>query len=236
MSASKPVLYLLAGLLCDEALWAPVAGVLAEDADVRIVSFPGQDSIAAMAGQVLAQAPDRFALAGHSMGGRVALELCRQSPGRVERLALLNTGVHPAGPHEPQTRGALVALARREGMAALTAEWLPPMMARRSLENVGLMQNLAAMVERATPDGFAAQIQALLHRPDARAGLRTVEVPTLLLSAEDDRWSPVEQHRAMLADAPHGSLVVIGEAGHMAPVEQPDAVATALRTWLREPN
>jgi len=107
----KQPLLLLSGLLCDETLWADIPQRLGDAADVRVISFHGFSSIPAMAQHVLATAPARFALAGHSMGGRVALEVIRSAPARVAGLALLNTGVHTVRDGEPQSRGRLLRLA-----------------------------------------------------------------------------------------------------------------------------
>jgi pimeloyl-ACP methyl ester carboxylesterase len=228
----KQHLLLLSGLLCDETVWADIPGRLADVAEVRILSFGGFSSIAAMAEHVLTVAPERFALAGHSMGGRVALEAVRSARSRIAGLALLNTGVHTVRDGEPQSRGRLLRLAYEKGMAALAAEWLPPMMAggARSAE---LMPRLAAMVERSTPDAYAGQINAMLNRPDALPVLPEIDVPTLLLSGSEDTWSPVSQHETMRRRIPHATLFEIHGAGHMAPFERPDAVAVALREWLR---
>jgi pimeloyl-ACP methyl ester carboxylesterase len=227
----KQPLLLLSGLLCDETVWADIPERLADVAEVRILSFGGFSSIAAMAEHVLAVAPERFALAGHSMGGRVALETVRLGRSRLAGLALLNTGVHTVRDGEPQSRGRLLRLAYEKGMSALAAEWLPPMMAggARSAE---LMPRLAAMVERSTPDAYAGQINAMLNRPDALPVLPEIDVPTLLLSGSEDTWSPVSQHETMRRRIPHATLFEIHAAGHMAPFERPDAVAVALREWL----
>lgn len=228
----KQPLLLLSGLLCDETVWADIPERLADVAEVRILSFGGFSSIAAMAEHVLAVAPERFALAGHSMGGRVALEAMRSARSRITGLALLNTGVHTVRDGEPQSRGRLLRLAYEKGMSALAAEWLPPMMAggARSAE---LLPRLAAMIERSTPDVYAGQINALLNRPDALPVLPEIQVPTLLLSGSEDTWSPVSQHETMRRRIPHATLFEIHAAGHMAPFERPDAVAVALREWLR---
>jgi pimeloyl-ACP methyl ester carboxylesterase len=227
----KQPLLLLSGLLCDETVWADIPERLADVAEVRVLSFGGFSSIAAMAEHVLAVAPERFALAGHSMGGRVALEAVRSARSRIAGLALLNTGVHTVRDGEPQSRGRLMRLAYEKGMSALAAEWLPPMMAggARSAE---LMPRLAAMIERSTPDVYAGQINAMLNRPDALPVLPEIEVPTLLLSGSEDTWSPVSQHETMRRRIPHATLFEIHGAGHMAPFERPDAVAVALREWL----
>jgi pimeloyl-ACP methyl ester carboxylesterase len=230
----KQPLLLLCGLLCDATVWADIPQRLGDRADVRIVSFAGFSSIPAMAEHVLSTAPAQFALAGHSMGGRVALEVIRAAPGRVCGLALLNTGVHTVRDGEPQSRGRLLQVAYEQGMSALAAEWLPPMLAAGAARSAELMPHLRAMVERATPDSYAGQIRALLNRPDALGVLPKISVPTLLLSGSEDTWSPVSQHEAMRRRIPHATLFEVHGAGHMAPIERPDAVALALREWLAQ--
>jgi pimeloyl-ACP methyl ester carboxylesterase len=222
----------LTGLLCDESIWTDVAARLGDIAESQVIAFPGFASIGAMAEHVLEVAPREFALAGHSMGGRVALEVVRRAPERVIALALLNTGVHPLRAAEPESRGALVQIARQHGMSAVAAAWLPPMMGAPSARIVELTPRLTSMVERNTPEGFAAQIQALIERPDAESVLPSIRVPTLLMSGTHDTWSPVAQHREMQQRIPKATLVGIEDAGHMAPIEQPDAVAAAMREWL----
>jgi pimeloyl-ACP methyl ester carboxylesterase len=200
---------------------------------VRIISFANCSSLGEMADRVLLEAPARFALAGHSMGGRVALELWRRAPQRITALGLLNTGAFPCRPEEVASRGRLVEIAQKHGMAALAAEWLPPMMARAATARRRLiMQRLTSMTISQTPASFAAQIQALLDRPDAEPLLPTIRVPTLLLSGTEDTWSPPAQHARMQRMIEGSILVEVADAGHMAPIEQPDAVANALREHL----
>jgi pimeloyl-ACP methyl ester carboxylesterase len=232
MALGRPPLVLLSGLLCDETIWTDVAERLAASASVSIHYFVAEDSIEAMAEHVLEAAPEEFSLAGHSMGGRVALEVVRRASHRVRRLALLNTGIHPRRDSEVASRGRLVDLARRQGMSAVAAEWLPPMMGAPASRRALVMPRLVSMVERRTVAGFAAQTQALLNRPDAGAVLPTIRVPTLLASGVADTWSPLAQHQAMQEHLGRSTLVAIADAGHMAPIEQPDAVAIAMQAWL----
>ena len=167
------------------------------------------------------------------MGGRVALELWRRTPERITALGLLNTGAFPRRPEEVTSRGRLVKIAEEQGMSALAAAWLPAMMARTATtQRRSVMQRLTNMVERQTPASFAAQVAALLSRPDAEPVLPTIRVPTLLLSGREDTWSPVSQHAYMQHMIQGSILVEIAEAGHMAPIEQPDAVANALSEHL----
>jgi pimeloyl-ACP methyl ester carboxylesterase len=227
-------LLLLSGLLCDETIWADIPQRIGNAAEVRILSFHGFSSIGAMAEHALESAPEHFALAGHSMGGRVALEIMRSAPQRVTRLALLNTGVHSVRDGEPQSRGRLLRVAAERGMSALAAEWLPSMMGRSPQRTAELMPRLTAMIERCTLESYAAQVNALLHRPDALSVLPTICVPTLLLSGSEDSGSPMSQHETMRRRIPHATLFEIHGAGHLAPIERPDAVAVALREWLAD--
>ncbi len=227
-----PTLCLLCGLLSDETVWIDAAGGLQQRAAVRILSFGGFTSIAAMARHVLSEVPGDLLLAGHSMGGRVALEVLRQEPGRVRAVALLNTGVHPRADSEQASRGRLVEIARQQGMEALAAEWLPPMMGASPQRVAQVMPRLVEMVKRSTVESFAGQIKALLERPDARGVLPGIRVPTLLVSGSADQWSPPAQHREMQKSIAAARYLTIEDAGHMAPIEQPLAVARAIDQWL----
>jgi pimeloyl-ACP methyl ester carboxylesterase len=231
-------LLLLPGLLCDDAAWLPVVPHLQGIVDCRSVDYGDASSLAEMARRVLADAPAEFAIAGHSMGARVALEVYRTAPRRVTRLALLDTGYQAlppgaAGEEERARRQALVALARAEGMRAMGREWMRPMVHPARLGDAPLVEAILAMVERRTPQQFAAQIRALLERNDLTELLRSVRVPTLVGCGRDDAWSPVAQHEAIAALVPGSRLAIFDDCGHMAPMERPAAVADALAAWLR---
>lgn len=223
---------LLSGLLCDETFWSDIPQRLAAVAASQVVSFRGFSSIAAMAQHVLEVAPQRFAVAGHSMGGRVALEIIRAAPRRITGLALLNTSVHAVRDGEPQSRSHLLRIAQEQGMSALAAEWLPPMMGSDAARAAELMPRLCAMIQRFTAEAYAGQVSAMLNRPEVLSLLPRITVPTLLLSGSDDAWSPVSQQQSIRRRIPHATLFEIHGAGHMAPLERPDAVAVALREWL----
>ena len=117
-------------------------------------------------------------------------------------------------------------------MAAAAARWLSPMLAPERVGDRALTDRLTAMVCRQTPDSFAGQIRALLNRPEAATGLSRISCPTLLLSGRQDGWSPLSQHEEMAARIPGSRLVAVEDSGHMSIVEQPAAVAAALRHWL----
>lgn len=223
---------LLCGLLCDETVWETQAKVLGRDYDVRVVKFLQQDSMQAMAEHVLKDAPAKFALAGHSMGGRVALEVCRRAAGRVERLALLDTGYEPAAAGEEGRRAILVNQALEEGIDSIAAAWGLPMLSPEHRDDPRLVQAVFDMVGRMSEETYAAQTRALLGRPDASGVLKDIGCPTLILCGKQDGWSPPERHQRMAELVPHAILRLIDDCGHMSTMEQPDAVLGALREWL----
>jgi pimeloyl-ACP methyl ester carboxylesterase len=236
---SKPVLLLLPGLLCDHAVWGQQIQALSTIADCVVPRYSELDSIPAMAQAALRHAPPRFALAGHSMGGRVALEIMRSAAHRVTHLALLDTGYHPrlegeTGEAEARRRRRLVDLAASRGMTVMGREWVREMVHPERLLDGTLIDSILEMIARQTPEMFAAQIRALLNRPDASDVLPTVTQATLLLCGRQDAWSPLARHEAMARLIANSRLQVIEESGHMTTMEQPVQVSTALRAWLSE--
>lgn len=233
-----PTLMLLPGLNCDAAVWAPQVAALKGQANCRIPAWGLRDTLAAMAQQVLDEAPtERFHLAGHSMGGRVALEVMRLAPQRVERLALLDTGTHPlaageAGEKERAGRMALLKIAQEQGMRVMAQEWAKGMV---HPDRIGgpIFEEVLAMFDRGSAAQYAAQINALLKRPDAAPLLPTIQCPTLVLTGRQDAWSGPAQHEAMAAAIPGAQLVIVENSGHMTTMEQPQAVNKALADWLR---
>jgi len=191
-----------------------------------------QDSITGMAADTLASFSGTLAVAGHSMGARVAMEMWRQAPERIARLALFDTGTNAPTEAEKPGRARRMALAHTQGMAALCDDWLPPMVHPSRLNDPAVMGPLKQMVLGKTPELHDRQIAALLGRPDAVQTLKTVTCPMLVAVGRQDQWSPLAQHQQIAALVPQANLVIIEDAGHFAPFEQPDAVAAAMRNWL----
>ncbi|KMS52151.1 MULTISPECIES: alpha/beta fold hydrolase [Sphingobium] len=227
-------LLILPGLLCDSRMFGETLAVF--PGSVVVDGFyAGRNRIEAMADYAIAHMPDRCALLGHSMGARIALEVVRKAPHRVERLALVDTGVHPVRPGERESRYRLRDIGRAQGMSALVGEWLPPMMGFAALRNEALMDALYAMAVAAGLPTFEAQIEALLHRPSVDALLPTITCPTVAMVGRQDQWSPVAQHISIAAAIPHAQLRVVEGAGHMMPAEAPRAFNRQVREWLAKP-
>jgi pimeloyl-ACP methyl ester carboxylesterase len=226
------MLLFLPGLICDSRMFAPQLAVFPGARAVE--GYGDADSLVQMARLALEQAPDEFDLFGHSMGGRVALEVYRLAPDRVRRLALSSTGVHPLGENEPGKRRALQAIGHERGFEALVDAWLPPMVAEanRSTEAYAEMRRMCL---DAGQERFDAQINALLTRPEVESLLPQIACPTLVMTGELDAWSPPAQHETIAAAIPNSQLVIVPGAGHMLTREAPDAVNDAIARWLDTP-
>ncbi|MBL8700411.1 MAG: alpha/beta fold hydrolase [Alphaproteobacteria bacterium] len=229
---TRPELILLPGLLCDAALWAPQRDGLNDVADIRIGDLTQTDSIAAMAARVLADAPERFALAGLSMGGYVAFEIMRRAPARVTRLALLDTSARPDAPERLQQRRDLIRLAQTGEFRGVTPRLLPQWVHPENMKDPELVATVTAMTQRVGRDVFIRQQTAIMGRPDSRPGLVQIRVPTLVLCGRQDQATPVELAREIAADIPNARLEVIEQCGHLSTLEKPAAVNRALRQWL----
>lgn len=230
-------LVLLPGLMCDRALWAPTIDALVPDTEIHVPDYGDVNSLGAMAERVLALAPPRFALAGHSMGGRVAFGAVRRAPERVAGLALLDTNYLPrakgeAGAKEERERMELLALARRQGTRAMGERWAQGMVHPSRLRDAVLVAAILDMFGRKSAEVFAAQIRALLARPDVTPLLGAIACPALVLCGREDSWAPLARHEEMARAIPGSALVAVEECGHMAPMERPREVADALAGWL----
>lgn len=234
---NKPVLMLLPGLMCDRTVWVDQINALSHGWDCRVPNYEAQSDLGTMADIVLNEAPERFAMAGHSMGGRVALEVMRRAPERVLKLALLDTGhtaLAPgeAGEKEVAGRLRLVKKAYEEGMRAMGSDWLQGMVHPARLNDQAFCNRILDMIESKTPELFEGQIQALIQRPDASDVLRSIDCPTTFICGKDDAWSTPEKHYEMAALVQHSRVVTIEQCGHMSTMERPDEMNEALLGWL----
>jgi pimeloyl-ACP methyl ester carboxylesterase len=227
----RQTLALLSGALCDAALWRHQIAGLSDFADVRVADLTRDDTIAAMAARTLAGLPPRFALAGLSLGGYVALEIMRRAPERVTKLALLDTTARPDDKGEETFLEPVAGVTeRRAGRVGLFTTLLihPRRLADRRLATI-----LGAMAERVGRKAFLRQQRAALQRPDSRPGLADIRCPTLLICGRQDPLAPPVLLEEMAAKIPGAQLLVIEDCGHLSPLEQPEAVTAALRRWLQ---
>jgi len=225
-------LILLPGLLCDEALWAHQTRYLAEVADVTVADLTGRDSVSELAADVLATTPPRFAVAGLSMGGYVALEIVRQAPERVVKLALLDTNARADTDKQRRRRRGLMALADRGEFRGVTPRLLPMLIHPDRIGEEALTSEVMAMAERVGRDAFQRQQKLIMDRPDSRPGLSSLRLPTLVLCGRQDAISTLEMHVEMAEAIPGARLAIVEECGHLAALERPHATTALMRDWL----
>lgn len=226
----RETLILLPGLFCDDELWAAQRESLADTVDVVIADLRQDESIAAMAGRVLACAPARFAVAGLSMGGYVALEMWRHAPQRISRIALFDTSARPDTQEQSAGRRAAVARAVDQSLERVVRETLPRLIGPDAPQDV--IEAFVAMALRVGLTVYIRQQEAIIHRADSRPCLGTISVPTLVAVGESDLLTPPELAEEMAALIPGAKLARIAQCGHLASLEQPEAVTALLRAWL----
>lgn len=231
MSGKIP-LVLLPGLLCDAALWRDQIEALSDIVEATVADLSRDDQLGPMAQRVLSGAPESFALAGLSMGGYVALEIARQAPDRILRMALLNTSARADSHEQTAQRQALIDLARRGEFKGVTPRLLPQLVHPDRLNDSQLTGTVFGMAERVGREAFQRQQRVIMNRPDSRRDLGLIHCPTLVLCGRQDLRTPLAVSEEMAEKIPRARLVVAEDCGHLAPLERPQEVSTALREWL----
>lgn len=225
-------LVLLPGLLNDSRLWKPVAEGLAGRAEIRFGDVTRDDSITAMAARVLAEAPPFFALGGFSLGGYVALEIMRQAPQRVTRLALVSTQARPDTPEIAKRRRLLMKQARIGEFRGISNRLLPSLVHETRLGDAALTGLLQEMALAVGVEGFVRQETAIIERIDSRPFLEAIAVPTLIAGGREDQVTTLEAAEEMAALIPGSWHLVLERCGHVAPLEQPEMIIAAIEAWL----
>ena len=231
MDQTTPLL-LVPGLASSARIYVPVIPALWRFGPVMIANHIRDDSMAAIAARVLAEAPPRFALAGHSMGGYIALEIMRQAPERVARLALINTQARPDTPEATARRRALMERARRGELRAVREESFPELVHPSRRDDADILKLVHAQDEDVGIEGYLRQQTAIIARVDSRPTLSAIRCPTLVLTGDADNTIPNAFSKEM-ADAIAGArLVILERCGHLPQAEQPEATVRALTEWL----
>jgi pimeloyl-ACP methyl ester carboxylesterase len=223
---------LIPGLACTAELFAPQIPVLWRHGPVAVASTLEGDSIDALTAAILRDAPPRFALAGLSMGGYIALEIVRQAPERVLRLALLDTAARPDTPEQSAQRRALIARSDAGELEAVLRQIAPNLLHPDHRDDATLIETQVRMGLAVGPAGFARQQAAIIGRIDSRPSLSAIAVPTLVLVGDRDALTPPDRSEEMAAAIPNARLVVVPDCGHASSLEQPAAVTAALEDWL----
>lgn len=225
-------LVLLPGLMCDARLYRPQIEVFSQTRPVTVAPISAGERIEEIASGLLDQLPHRFALAGLSMGGVVALELIRRAPERVSRLCLMATDAQADTPQMAASREDLIIGAQGGRLEEVMRKLVGSDTLAPGPQRIPILNGLLAMAQDLGVETFVRQMRALQRRPDQQAALRRIKVPTLVLCGAHDTLTPVKRHSFMAELIPGAELLVIEKAGHLPTLETPDLVNEALQTWL----
>lgn len=223
-------LVLIPGMMCDARMW----GGIDRDLGVPVIHhLPTEaDSMAVLASHFLATSPERFALAGLSMGGILAMEILRQAPDRITRLALLDTNPRAEAPEAQARRAPQIEKALSGGLESVMRDDMKPNYLAPGPNKAAILDLCMDMALTLGPEVFVRQSRALRDRPDQQPTLAAFTGPALVLMGAEDQLCPLDRHQLMHGLMPQSRLHIIPDAAHLPPLEQPDATLRALRDWL----
>ncbi len=231
MAQSFP-LVLVPGLLCSARLYSPQIAALWPFGPVTVADHRRDADMGAIAAAILAQAPPRFALAGLSMGGYIALAMLRLAPDRIARLALLDTSARADTPEQTATRKTQIAMVQTGRFGEIPALVMPRFLHRNRQHDEALTAVVRQMAAETGPEAFVRQQQAIMSRADSRPLLAAIRCPTLVLVGDGDEATPPDLAKEIAGGIAGARLVVVPDCGHLSTLEQPEAVNAALADWL----
>lgn len=225
-------LVLIPGMMCDARLFGPQIAAFSGRRTLVCAPMVGRASFQDLAADVLANAPDRFALAGLSMGGIVAMEVLRQAPERVERIALMDTNPLAEDDKVKARRLPQMMKVRDGGLGTVMRDEMKPHYLSDTPQRESILDLCMEMALDLGPHVFLEQSRALMDRPDQSDTLRGVKVPAFVLCGRDDALCPLSRHELMAKLIPDARLEIIEGAGHLPTLEQPELTNAALARWL----
>ncbi len=222
--------------MCDERVWARQCSDLRDrTSEIMIGDLARSSSIEGMARDILADAPERFALVGLSMGGIVALEMWRQAPARISHLALFDTNVAPEEPERRSRRQGEIEKAFDGGLREMMIEeFKPNYLGARSRTDAALLKIILDMALDLGVAVFERQSLALKDRPDSRPTLGTITCPSIVVCGREDALCPPHDHEVIADGIPQAKLTILDDCGHMTPLERPHATSQLLDELIRE--
>ena len=227
-------LVLIPGLLCDEQLWRHQCENLSSMVDITIADTLRDETIHSMAARILEDAPDRFALAGLSMGGYVAQEIMRQAPNRVDKLALLDTSARADSEAQIERRKGLIRLTKMGKFKGVTPRLLPLLIHPDFLDDEDITSTIIDMASKVGQEVFVQQQLAILNRADGRGDLADISIDTLIICGRQDELTPVHLMQELADNIHNSNFQIIEDCGHLSPLERPEIVTDLMRMWLLE--
>lgn len=230
---TKTNLVLLPGMLCNELLWQYQMEHLSIDGSLFVGDLMNDDTIEKMAHSVLEQAPEQFALAGFSMGGIVAAEIARHAPNRVTKLALLDTNPFPLADNQISWWNRFIEKVERDGfLRTIEEQLIPSFTYLERPDDAELTNTILQMADNFGKEKVVQQIRAIQRGGISPESLRQLSCPTILIVGKGDKLCPVRIQEEIIDVVPHADLHLIGQCGHLSPMEQPQEVTALLQMWL----
>jgi len=226
---------LLPGMMCDARLFAPQITDLSRDHAVTIAPITQGERVEEIASALLDVLPAKFALAGLSMGGIVAMELLRRAPERITRIALMDTNPLAETPQSAAAYEPMIIGARAGRLDEVMRGFMKPDFLAPGPQRLTVLNKLFEMAQDLGPEVLVRQVRALQRRRDQQVALRRCKVPALVMCGAHDTLTPLKRHAFMAELIPYARLEVIEDAGHLPTLEAPEAVTAVLRTWLKQP-
>ncbi|HEV7693840.1 MAG TPA: alpha/beta fold hydrolase [Hyphomonadaceae bacterium] len=221
------------GLMVTARIYEHQALELGQRHPVLFANHWSHGSMAEIARAILGAAPPRFALAGMSMGGYVALEIMRRAPERVDRLVLMSTSAKPDTPERSEDRRSQVAAAKSAGNMRAWAKALYPKLVHPARhEDLPLLTAFIDMAEQLGVEAFARQIEAIIGRADSRPLLSEIRIPTLVIAGKDDRLITPDNSEEIAKGIPGAKLELVEHCGHMGMIERPETYTKLLTGFL----
>ena len=231
----EPLVF-LPGMMCDARLFGPQIAALSPEFSVMVCPVTRGERIEEIASALLDDLPSRFALAGLSMGGIVAMEILRRAPGRVTRLALMDTNPLAETPQIAAAREPQIVKARAGRLLDVMRDEMKPHYLAPGPYRGEILKLVMDMADSLGPETFVRQSRALQRRRDQQATLRKCKVPTLILCGAHDTLCPIKRHTFMAELIQGAELLVLDDAGHLPTLEMPDDTTAALRRWMQQPS
>ena len=225
-------LVMIPGMMCDERVFSPQIKELGKDIKVQIADISQHSNMSDLAADVLSQAPRKFCLAGHSMGGIVAMEICAQAPERIEKLALIDTNPLAELEEVKLKRVPQISEALSGKLINVIRDEMKPNYLAESENQDAILNTCMEMALSLGPKVFINQSKALRDRVDQQKTLKSLNIPVLIMCGLEDKLCPLEKHKLMHNMISNSKLEVIKNAGHLPTLEQPIKTTEVLKIWL----
>jgi pimeloyl-ACP methyl ester carboxylesterase len=229
---AKCDLVLIPGLFCNSLLWRSQISGLCDLAQIEVGDITRAETMTDMAQAILSSVPDRFSLAGFSLGSQVALEIMRTAGDRVDRLALLSATHGGVPPPVAKALHEAILTIEQDGLEQYLETAYPTYVAPVRAKDLALKSTFFEMATQIGPEAGIRQIHALLSLQVPFSNLKAIRCPTFVIGGQEDRRTTPQAHHLLSQEIPDSQFIMVENAAHFTPLERPETVTNLLRRWL----